>query len=78
MSVTAFARALSAPLRAIVLPRADRSRVMLGLTPLAAVSKLVVALAPSFGVPDAVAIRPCSLLLTADAGATARANPERP
>jgi predicted MFS family arabinose efflux permease len=47
VSVTAFAAALSALLIAVVLPRADRRRVMIGLTVLAAVSDLVVALAPN-------------------------------
>jgi predicted MFS family arabinose efflux permease len=48
VSITAFAGALSALLLAVVLPRVDRRRVMIGLTVLAAVSDLLVALAPSF------------------------------
>ena len=50
VSTTAFAAALSALLISVVLPRADRRRVMIGLTVLAAVSDLVVALAPNFQV----------------------------
>ena len=48
VSITAFAAALSALLISVVLPRADRRRVMIGLTVLAAVSDLIVALAPHF------------------------------
>jgi len=47
VSVTAFAGAASALLIAAVLPRADRRRVKLGLTLLAVVSDLVVAVAPN-------------------------------
>lgn len=47
VSVTAFAAAASALLISVVLPRADRRRVMLGLTLLAIVSDLIVALAPN-------------------------------
>jgi predicted MFS family arabinose efflux permease len=47
VSVTAFAAALSALLISLVLPRADRRRVMIGLTLLAAVSDLAVAVAPN-------------------------------
>jgi DHA1 family purine ribonucleoside efflux pump-like MFS transporter len=50
VSVTAFAAALLALLIAVVLPRADRHRVMVGLTLLAAVSNLLVAVAPNFAV----------------------------
>lgn len=47
VSVTAFAGALSALLISVVLPRADRRRVMLGLTVLAIVSDVLVASAPN-------------------------------
>ncbi len=47
VTVTAFAAALSALLIAVVLPRADRRRVMIGLTLLAIVSNLLVVLAPN-------------------------------
>jgi DHA1 family purine ribonucleoside efflux pump-like MFS transporter len=50
VSVTAFAAALSALFISVVLPRADRRRVMIGLTLLAAVSDLVVAVAPDLSV----------------------------
>ncbi|AWB94079.1 MFS transporter [Aeromicrobium chenweiae] len=46
VTVTAIAGAVSALLIAVVLPRADRRRVMLGLTVLAIMSDLLVALAP--------------------------------
>jgi predicted MFS family arabinose efflux permease len=47
VSSTAFAAVLSALLISVVLPRADRRRVMIGLILLAAVSNLIVALAPN-------------------------------
>ncbi len=47
VSVTALAGALSALLISVVLPRADRRRVMIGLTVLAAVSDVLVAVAPN-------------------------------
>ncbi len=47
VTVTAFAAALSALLIAAVLPRADRRRVMIGLTLLAVLSNVLVALAPN-------------------------------
>ena len=47
VSVTAVAAALSALLISVVLPRADRRRVKIGLTLLAVVSDLIVALAPN-------------------------------
>ncbi|WP_244963055.1 MFS transporter [Nocardioides dongkuii] len=47
VSVTALAAALAALLISVVLPHADRRRVMIGLTLLAVVSNLVVAVAPS-------------------------------
>jgi predicted MFS family arabinose efflux permease len=47
VSVTAFAGALSALLISAVLPRADRRRVMLGLTVLAVLSDVIVAVAPN-------------------------------
>lgn len=50
VSVTAFAAALSALLISVVLPRADRRRVKIGLTLLAAVSNVIVALAPNLAV----------------------------
>ena len=50
VSSTAFAAVLSALLTSVALPRADRRHVMIGLTLLAAVSNLVVALAPNFPV----------------------------
>ena len=50
VSSTAFAAVLSALLISVVLPRADRRRVMVGLTLLAAASNLIVALAPTFSV----------------------------
>lgn len=50
VSVTAFAAALSALLISVVLPRADRRRVKIGLTLLAIVSNLVVAVAPNLAV----------------------------
>lgn len=58
VSVTAVAAALSALLIAVVLPRADRRRVMIGLTLLAVVSNLLVALAPNLYV-----LLPARLLL---------------
>jgi predicted MFS family arabinose efflux permease len=48
VSVTAFAGAVSALLISVVLPRADRRRVMIGLTVLAVVSDVLVAVAPNF------------------------------
>jgi DHA1 family purine ribonucleoside efflux pump-like MFS transporter len=50
VTATAVAAALSALLLPVVLPQADRRRLMLGLTLLAAVSNLLVALAPSLPV----------------------------
>jgi predicted MFS family arabinose efflux permease len=50
VTVTAIAGAMSALFIAVVLPRADRRRVMLGLTALAIVSDLAVALAPNLAV----------------------------
>jgi predicted MFS family arabinose efflux permease len=50
VTVTAAAGALSALFIAAVLPHADRRRVMLGLTALAVVSDLAVAVAPNLGV----------------------------
>lgn len=50
VGVTAFAAALSALSIAAVLPRADRRHVMVGLTLLAVLSDLLVALAPGFAV----------------------------
>ncbi|MEU0790074.1 MFS transporter [Amycolatopsis sp. NPDC005961] len=50
VSSTAFAAVLSALLVSVVLPTADRRRVMIGLTLLAAASDLIVALAPNFSV----------------------------
>jgi DHA1 family purine ribonucleoside efflux pump-like MFS transporter len=50
VSSTAFAAVLSALLISVVLPRADRRRVMIGLTLLAAASNVIVALAPNFSV----------------------------
>ncbi len=47
VSVTAFAAALSALFISAVLPEADRRRVMIGLTLLAVLSNVVVALAPN-------------------------------
>jgi predicted MFS family arabinose efflux permease len=47
VTVTAFAGALSALLISVVLPRADRRRVKIGLTLLAVVSNLAVAAAPN-------------------------------
>jgi DHA1 family purine ribonucleoside efflux pump-like MFS transporter len=47
VTVTAFAAALSALLIAVVLPRADRRRVMIGLTVLAILSNVLVAIAPN-------------------------------
>lgn len=47
VTVTAFAAALSALLIAVVLPRADRRRVMIGLTLLAILSNVLVAIAPN-------------------------------
>jgi predicted MFS family arabinose efflux permease len=47
VSVTAFAAALTALLISVVLPRSDRRRVMVGLTLLAVLSDLAVALAPN-------------------------------
>lgn len=47
VTATAAAAALSALFTAVVLPRADRRRVVLGLTALAVVSSLAVALAPN-------------------------------
>ncbi|MEB7503782.1 MFS transporter [Arthrobacter koreensis] len=48
--MTAAAAAVTALMIAVVLPHADRRRVMLGLTLLAAVSNILVALAPSLPV----------------------------
>ncbi|GAA2018686.1 MFS transporter [Pseudokineococcus marinus] len=50
VTVTAAAAVLSALLLSAVLPRADRRRVMTGLTALAAASSVVVALAPTLAV----------------------------
>ncbi|MFI5957766.1 MFS transporter [Cryptosporangium sp. NPDC051539] len=50
VTVTAIAAAFSALLISVVLPRADRRRVMMGLTVLAIVSDLAVALAPNLAV----------------------------
>jgi len=50
VSVTAFSAAASALLISVVVGRADRRRVMLGLTLLAIVSNVVVALAPNLAV----------------------------
>ncbi|MCL2732428.1 MAG: MFS transporter [Actinomycetia bacterium] len=50
VSVTAFSAALSALLISVVLPRADRRRVMIGLTLMAAVSDVIVACAPDLAV----------------------------
>jgi predicted MFS family arabinose efflux permease len=50
VTVTALAAALSALLIAVVLPRADRRRVMIGLTALAIASDVAVALAPNLAV----------------------------
>lgn len=50
VSVTAFAAAASALLISVVLPHADRRRVMAGLTVLAIVSNVVVAMAPNLAV----------------------------
>ncbi|SNQ47617.1 MFS transporter, DHA1 family, purine ribonucleoside efflux pump [Frankia canadensis] len=47
VSVTAFAAALAALVISVVLPRADRRHVMIVLTVLAAVSDLIVAIAPN-------------------------------
>lgn len=49
VSVTAFSAAASALLISVVVGRADRRRVMLGLTLLAIVSNVAVALAPNLG-----------------------------
>jgi len=50
VSVTAFGAAVSALLISVVLARADRRRVMIGLTLLAVVSNLIVAVAPNLAV----------------------------
>ncbi|MCP2266907.1 MFS transporter [Promicromonospora thailandica] len=50
VTMTAVAAALSALLIAVVLPQADRRRVMIGLTLLAVLSDVVVALAPNLPV----------------------------
>jgi DHA1 family purine ribonucleoside efflux pump-like MFS transporter len=50
VTTTAFAAALSALLISVVLPRADRRWVMIGLTLLAIVSDLIVAIAPNLPV----------------------------
>jgi DHA1 family purine ribonucleoside efflux pump-like MFS transporter len=50
VTVTAIAAALSALLISVVLPRADRRRVMIGLTLLAVLSNVIVALAPNLSV----------------------------
>jgi predicted MFS family arabinose efflux permease len=50
VSVTAFASAVSALLISVVLPHADRRRIMIGLTLLAVVSNVLVALAPDLSV----------------------------
>lgn len=50
VTMTAAAAAVTALMIAVVLPHADRRRVMLGLTLLAAVSNILVALAPSLPV----------------------------
>lgn len=47
VSVTAFAGAASALLISVMLPRADRRRVMVGLTLLAVASNIIVAVAPN-------------------------------
>ena len=47
VSVTAFSAALSALFLSVVLPRADRRRVMIGLTLLALVSNVIAAIAPN-------------------------------
>lgn len=47
VTLTAFAAIFSALLISVVLPRADRRRVMIGLTLLAIVSNLIVALSPN-------------------------------
>ena len=58
VSVTAFAGALTALLIAVVLPHADRRRVMIGLTLLAGISNVTVAVAPNLYV-----LLPARLLL---------------
>jgi predicted MFS family arabinose efflux permease len=50
VTVTAAAAALSALLTSVVLPKADRRRVMIGLTLLAVLSNVLVALAPNLAV----------------------------
>ncbi|MFD2797005.1 MFS transporter [Promicromonospora vindobonensis] len=50
VAATAIAGAFTAPSIAVLLPRADRRTVMLGLLAAAAVSNLAVAVAPSFAV----------------------------
>ena len=50
VTVTAIAAALSALLISVVLPRADRRRVMMGLTALAILSNVLVAVAPNLAV----------------------------
>src|SRR6185437_6594881 len=50
VAATAIAGAVTAPSIAMVLPRADRRLVLIGLLAVAAVSDLAVALAPSFAV----------------------------
>src|SRR5690606_12662777 len=50
VAATAVAGAFTAPSIAVLLPRADRRRVLLGLLAAAVVSNLAVAVAPSFAV----------------------------
>ncbi|MBT2498555.1 MFS transporter [Agromyces sp. ISL-38] len=50
VTVTAIAAALSALFISVVLPRADRRRVMIGLTLLAVISNVIVAFAPNLPV----------------------------
>ena len=50
VTATAVAAAITGPSIALVLPRLDRRLALIGLTALAALSNLLVALAPSFGV----------------------------
>ncbi|TCC30932.1 MFS transporter [Kribbella speibonae] len=50
VAATAIAGAVTAPSIAMVLPRADRRLVLIGLLAVAAVSDLAVALAPGFAV----------------------------
>ncbi|WP_205752488.1 MFS transporter [Cryptosporangium phraense] len=48
VTATALVGALTAPTIAVLLPRADRRKVLIGLTTLAVVSNVLVAVAPSF------------------------------